>query len=695
MESPLIYRFGEFTLDASTRRLRRGDKELLLEPKPFRLLEFLIENRDRVIAKEEIFRVVWNEAHVTDNALTRAVAQIRKALDDDPRHPRYIDTVTTVGYRFIGVLDDGHAATLSARAGRRHGWRMAAWITVGIIVVAFAGIAFWHSRPKPAEAPMFHPIPLTTYPGNAFAPSFSPDGDQVAFVWDGEKQDNYDIYVKTLGADATPLRLTTDPARDTWPAWSPDGRTITFQRYVGDKIELMLIPALGGPERKLSEFPIWVMGSPFIPAWSTDSKWLIVPIVTGTSAPLCRVSVETGEATQITQAQDTLADDNPALSPDGKTLLYVRHLPYGYGELWSVHVDTNLKVIDAPQQIPAGGTGVGEARWTADGTEMIALVAGGAIRMPARGSEVPRPFPVADRYMGLFDLSRQGNRMAYSTVRGDANIWRIDLTAKIPHPERLIASTQRDVYPQYSPDGRKLTFYSDRTAPGPQTQIWVADADGRNQQQLTFKPGFVGTPHWSPDGRTIAFDSWASGDYEVYTISAEGGKVQQLTHGSSDGFPTWSRDGQWIYYTSEASGHFELWKIPADSGAPVQVTHNNSNSRNGVESPDGKTLYFCKQTGSGAIWKMPTEGGPEEQLTDSTFRCNFAVTKPGIYYMPVWRADGTSQLMFYSFAAKKSRFIMSIGIPEYGLDVSPDGRYLAYAQLDEPASDLMLIENFR
>jgi hypothetical protein len=51
--------------------------------------------------------------------------------------------------------------------------------------------------------------------------------------------------------------------------------------------------------------------------------------------------------------------------------------------------------------------------------------------------------------------------------------------------------------------------------------------------------------------------------------------------------------------------------------------------------------------------------------------------------------------MFYSFAAKKSRFIMSIGIPEYGLDVSPDGRYLAYAQLDEPASDLMLIENFR
>src|SRR5579859_4170108 len=104
MGPPLIYRFDGFSLDTATKRLRRGDRELLLEPKSFRLLEFLIENRDRVLGKEEIFRVVWTETSVSDNALTRAIAQIRKALEDDSRQPRFIETLPTVGYCFNGKL---------------------------------------------------------------------------------------------------------------------------------------------------------------------------------------------------------------------------------------------------------------------------------------------------------------------------------------------------------------------------------------------------------------------------------------------------------------------------------------------------------------------------------------------------------------------------------------------------------------
>jgi Tol biopolymer transport system component len=133
--------------------------------------------------------------------------------------------------------------------------------------------------------------------------------------------------------------------------------------------------------------------------------------------------------------------------------------------------------------------------------------------------------------------------------------------------------------------------------------------------------------------------------------------------------------------------------MPADGGAAAQVTRNG-----GVkvfESEDGKTIYFNKESGAGSIWKRPAEGGKEEMLAESLYRFNFAVAKKGIYYMTAVGEDGNAELKFYSFANGSSSTVTQMGYPEFGLDVSPDGRYLIYAQLDDWASDLMLVENFR
>ena len=70
-------------------------------------------------------------------------------------------------------------------------------------------------------------VPLTTLPGGELSPTFSPDGDQVAFAWDGEKHDNTDIYVTIVGSSEI-RRLTSHPAEDSEPSWSPDGRQIAF-----------------------------------------------------------------------------------------------------------------------------------------------------------------------------------------------------------------------------------------------------------------------------------------------------------------------------------------------------------------------------------------------------------------------------------------------------------------------------------
>ncbi len=113
------YRFDEVEVDVQNLRVTVGSEIRPLEPKAFRLLLFLIENPGRVLPKEEIMAVVWPDVFVSDNSLARAITQIRKALADDPKAPRYIVTVPTVGYRFAGDCKEEHNQPAGSDASDR------------------------------------------------------------------------------------------------------------------------------------------------------------------------------------------------------------------------------------------------------------------------------------------------------------------------------------------------------------------------------------------------------------------------------------------------------------------------------------------------------------------------------------------------------------------------------------------------
>ncbi len=697
------YRFDRFVLDVLNLRLTANGEICPLEPKSFRLLQFLIENRHRAVPKEELLTVVWEGVAVSDNALTRAVAQIRKALDDDPKQPRFIETIPTVGYRFAAAVqtDPAPAPVVAqppaAPPQRRHS-RFALWGLAAAALLATAAGAVRYLRTDPPPSP---PVPFTSYPGTEVNPTFSPDGNQIAFAWNGPKGDNFDIYIKAVGSE-NPLRLTTNPVKDDMPRWSPDGTAIAFERLLpGAAVEILLISPLGGPERKLTTVVyheaevLSVQTAPQL-SWSPDGKWLAV---SGDHAAdgkdrILLISAETGEVRPLTNPpENDLRDDRPAFSPDGASLAFLRAHPGVGGTVYLLPLDRNYAPAGDLRTLPGGDLRPLQLLWLNGGKELLyRTYSGTTYRVPATGGADPVPVNTLGTRVASLAWSQNRHRLVYSEGMKNSDIWRLDLTAqnagaKDAAPEPLITSTRREVFPQYSPDGKRLLFYSNRSG---SIQIWVSDADGSNAMPLTPpRPGVFGSPRWSPDGRTVVFDSNTTGDYHLYTVSADGGKIRQLTSGRTGEYlGTWSRDGRWIYYTVNSGANIQqLWKLPAQGGTPVQLTQNGGVAA--AESPDGKWLYYAKQAGTGSLWKRPLAGGPETQLTDSLFRNNFAITENGVYL------TAGSAIDYIDFKTGSRRTIVKTKKPDVGLSLSPDGRYLVWSQEDGTNWDLNLVENFK
>jgi len=711
-----VIRFGLFEADLAARELRKRGRKIPLQDQPFRVLTLLVQRPGELISREEFQKSLWpGDTFVEfDEGLNKAVQKLRHALDDSSDNPRFIETLPRKGYRFIAPVDrtagevdavkvqpmpaDG-IPTNPPLAGpvKRRNTEVLPWTLFGVAAIALVVLAIVYFRDlRPSSRPALRTIPLTSYPGDQCDPAFSPDGKQVAFAWNGEKEDNFDIYVKLLDAD-TPLRLTSNPAPDHYPIWSPDGRYITFCRGgFADHFEIWMVPALGGAERKLAES----VGCPC--DWSADGKYLALADKNPSSIFL--LSVETGETRKLTspptQTRDT-GDWGPRFSPDGKTLAFMRYFSFFSDDIYVLPLSSDGRPQSEPGRLTPNKQIIWSFDWTADGRTIVysSYQPGIAnlLAIPASGG-APERLAVADANIRNLSIARSGRRLVYQRDLFDHNIWRIpgpNAADKTSAPSRFIASTQWDGEPQFSPDGTKIAFTSSRSG---NNEIWTCDAEGRNPIQLSSFGPDLGSPRWSSDSRWIVFDSNKGGNGDIYVISRDGGQPRRLTDGPSDNWrPSWSRDGRWVYFGSTRSGDRQIWKIPAQGGAPVQVTRTNGGDE-ALESFDGKFVYYGK-TNSPGIWKVPVGGGEETRVIDRGGQGIWSLTSRGIYYFDVSKSAGPT-LKFYDFAKGEMttfrKFLKDTRVDTnaIALTVSPDGRWILYTQLDQAGSNLMLVENF-
>jgi Tol biopolymer transport system component/DNA-binding winged helix-turn-helix (wHTH) protein len=711
--------FDRFELDLRSGELRKDGRRIRLQAQPFQLLAMLIENAGEVVLRDEVCRALWQTDTFVDfdHSVAAAVNKIREALGDSVENPRFVETLPKRGYRFIGKIKPEAPLIIpiakppqsvellpvpaaDARSARKWTWSLA-----GVVVVVAAALLFvWLAR-KPGNSPRdahlnfqaMTMVPFTSYPGLETAPSFSPDGSRIAFAWDNGTDNRsgrpkYDLYVKAIGSE-TLLRLTNHPSDWISSTWSPDGTQIAFHRLAADDNGIYVVPALGGPERKLiATHTPYAAAAPI--SWSPDGRWIGYGDK-GSSGPGDRASllnVATLEIHEFPHDPDCRHEADLTFSHSGHELAMVCvHNTTGFEYLITDLKGKSKRSLTTRHEFPFG------LAWSADDQSLIVAaataegdglyeirVADGAVhKFPGIAGEWPT-------------ISRDGHKLALSASDNQVSIWRKDLQ----HPEaaavQMYSSTRPQRASQYSPDGKHVAFDSERSGPW---SVWIADSDGSNLVRISQQAPAM-FPRWSPDSRQIVFQRLdeQSGLWGAYTADISDRAPRKLeTNIHEMAYPYWSHDGKWIYFLGyEGNGH-QLYRCPA-AGGNATLLVDSIELTAAMDSVNSQILYFPARWGDTNMLMLALDrpgAKPQEvpEMPKISNHSQLEVVAGGIYFSP---QDNPRSICFYDFSTKRTRerFRVEKDLAE-GISISPDGRDMLFSQIDENNAGIMLVDHFR
>ena len=215
--------------------------------------------------------------------------------------------------------------------------------------------------------------------------------------------------------------------------------------------------------------------------------------------------------------------------------------------------------------------------------------------------------------------SPDGRRIVFASNRtGDFDIYVLTLGSPSP-PVRLTDAPGRDAHPMFSPDGSRIAFQSPRE-PGGHTNLYVMNADGSDQRRLTNHTGFAGVPAWSPDGARLLYQwtpAFGTVKWRLMLMPADGRMPsRELTGaGANDQVPNWAPDGRRLVFVSDRTGHDQLFTMTLD-GAVTRLTQTTAADRSGAWSPDGRSIAFkSERSGSTAgTYVMNADGSSQRRI---------------------------------------------------------------------------------
>jgi DNA-binding winged helix-turn-helix (wHTH) protein/Tol biopolymer transport system component len=634
-----VFRFADVEVREREFCLVKAGEVLPVEPKTFRVLLFLLRNPQKLIAKEELLNAVWGNTVVTESSLTRTIVQLRHLLGDEVRHPRYIETVATVGYRFLykvetsedasGNLDttgtayslsegdfvetpaDGEIVEAAANSrpqtdpwagnnekggkqtdGERN--RFKRWLVPGAALLAVGlAVAVWYLR-RPLPPLRVTEYTRITHDGRKKNLAGT-DGSRLYFFRGSSQQPIAQVAVSGGEIAPIPTALPDPSLLDV----SPDGSSLLVSSFEGGQASLWSVQMPAGSLRQLLT-EVEVVSA----AWSPDGK----------SVVYCRGNNELYVIRSDGTGNRKLADvggsaNTLSWSPDASKIRFFKD-----GRLWEILSDGSGLHPLLPGWSLSSSQCCG--RWTPDGKFYIFLL--------------QHPFPVAygpgdqlwtlDERRGLFRRaptapvqltsgpirwntpipSKDGTRIFAQGVISRGELVRFDAQSNRLVPWLGGISAE---FVTFSPDGQFVAYVT-----FPEGIMWRANRDGSNPVQLTDPPLYPINPRWSPDGAQILFLN----DSRSYIVPSQGGGtprelLPEEKEGTGDA--TWSPDGRKIVFSSlksfEAISSLNYVLRVLDLGSHRITTLPGSEATFSPRwSPDGRFIAGIHLGASGGLLRV-------------------------------------------------------------------------------------------
>ena len=656
-DKSIVFKFADVEVREREFCLVKAGEVLPVEPKTFRVLLYLLRNPQKLIAKEELLNAVWGDAVVTDSSLTRTIAQLRRLLGDDIHNPRYIETVATVGYRFLYKVDvsedasekldttseqaaqliaTGSAGNVrSEKTGGRTDRRRKLMLNSGVAIAAIAGLVLFsltirYMQPK---LPVISNIVRLTNDRTAKIPinGVVTDGLHLYFMEAMPSESGRGIaQVAALGGETTWLQTTLKEALAI-PDISPDKSKLLLVAGGGgiDSHEFWVQPLPAGTPRRVGSFKALHAN------WTPDGSHIIYSF----QHKIAIVNEDGSDPHTIAEVPGSAGWFR--YSPDGRLIRFsILQDLESSSSLWEMRADgTNLH-----QLFPNWKESLDQCcgRWSPDGKYYYFLTSaffagGGGLsqgiwvmrehRSILRGDSEPVRLTTGPLRFGAPTPSTDGKSLF---AVGDE--LRVELLSYDPRAQRF------DSYlgglsggpVAFSPDGKWVAYVS-----YPEMTLWKSRTDLSEKMQLTFPPVRVYGPQWSPDGSQIAFGNVQfHRPPKVYLVSASGGdrpkQIAPSNIGDVDTDPTWTPDGKSIIFARAPAGEQRgqaIYRVDLSSGNPTLIPGSNS-------------LYSPRISPNGRYIAALTADASQLKLLDQTTNSWSTLAEGDHFGFNQWSPDG-------------------------------------------------------